>query len=97
MGFSWQVVEAAWARQGGRCAACGKKLSWDNRGEDDAWGAWEAHHKKPLVYGGSDMLRNCALLCMNVDNCHLYVGHDGDYHNYKVLYDTDLDYLYDGE
>ncbi|MBI2831267.1 MAG: HNH endonuclease [Chloroflexi bacterium] len=93
MGFPYYIVEQAWERQGGRCAYCGKKLSWDNRGRDDAWGAWEPHHKKPLEYGGTDYLRNCAILCINVDNCHLYCGHGGDFRQRIVLYDDELPYL----
>ena len=96
MGFPDEVVEQAWERQAGRCAYCGKKLSWWNRGQDDAWGAWEPHHKKPLADGGTDYLRNLAVLCINVQNCHLAFGHGGDYKRRIILYDDDLPHLYDG-
>ncbi len=89
MGFPRKVVDAAWARQGGRCAACGKRLTKKNRGLN-APGAWETHHRRPVEKGGSDSLRNCVLLCSTGRNCHLEVGHGGDYHRAVVLSDSDL-------
>lgn len=49
-------------------------LSYDNRGKDGAWGAWEAHHKVSVVAGGSDTLSNCEILCMD---CHKKTGSYG--------------------
>jgi len=96
MAFSSEVIEQAWYRQGELCAGCGKRLAGENRYKGE-WGAWHPHHKKPLAWGGSDLLRNCAILCINPPNCHLNLGHDGDFRNYVQLYDSDLPYLYAGE
>ena len=96
MSFPFDVVEDAWYRQGGLCAHCGKVLVGENcsRGQR---GGWHPHHRKPRSYGGTDLLRNCVLLCINPPNCHLYIGHGGDYRQYAVIYDYDLPYLYAGE
>jgi ssDNA-binding Zn-finger/Zn-ribbon topoisomerase 1 len=95
MSFDYDVKWRAYERQGHRCAACGKALVWENEHRGDGWrGAWEAHHRRP---GGSDLLRNCLLLCSNYPNCHFNIGHEGNWHNRVVLYDYELDYLYDGE
>lgn len=94
--FSWDTIERAWDRQGGVCAGCGKTLVWANR-DYGTRGAWHAHHRKPVVYDGSDYLSNCVLLCVNPPNCHLYLGHGGDYANRVVLHDENLPYLYAGQ
>jgi hypothetical protein len=96
MGFSDDTVEKAWNRQNGLCAFCGKRLVYANRGKDDCRGAWEPHHKKPIQHGGTHLLRNCAILCINGDNCHLTIGHKGHYKNHNILYDDALEHLYDG-
>ena len=94
MVFEEYVIRRAFQRQGGRCAVCGKKLSWHNRGKDDRWGAWKTHPKKPSAYGGNSYLSNCVLLCINRQNCHLYVGHSGVIGKSFMLSDRDLSYLY---
>ena len=78
MAFSKNVVEAAWARAGGRCECervrcthgyfrCGKQLNRYARGLDNHPGGWEAHHKKAVANGGDDSLSNCEILCIR---CH---------------------------
>ena len=95
MSFDYNTKRQAYVRQGGRCAGCGKSLVWDHGHRGDGWrGAWEAHHRKP---GGSDLLRNCVLLCSNAPNCHFSVGHEGNWANRVMLYDEDLPHLYDGD
>jgi len=96
MAFSWDVIERAWDRQGGLCAGCGKTLVWDNK-DRGTRGAWQAHHRKPISYEGSDYLSNCVLLCINTPCCHLNIGHNGNYSNRVVLYDGDLPDLYAGQ
>jgi len=96
MGFSVLTKELACDRQGGLCAYCGKQLVWENQNKGMK-GAWHAHHKKPLAWDGSDLLHNCAILCINEPHCHLRRGHGGDYGNYVQLYDYELPYLYAGE
>ena len=78
MAFSDTTVLAAWQRAGGRCecgrsncghglSRCGKVLNWYARGNDYAYGGWEAHHIVPVYRGGSDTLSNCQILCIP---CH---------------------------
>lgn len=93
--FRRYVEDEAWARQRGRCAACGKPLVYYNRG----WGgrgAYQPHHLRPRVYGGDDSVDNCVLLCIGVEDCHLHVGHGGNFRNYIVLHEEDLTYMYVG-
>ena len=94
MSFSNDVKWSAFLRQGRRCAGCGKHLVWENEHRGECRGAWEAHHRRP---GGSDLLRNCVLLCSNYPNCHFNRGHEGNWANSVTLYDDDLPYLYAGE
>ena len=85
MAFSKGTIEAAWKRAGGKCECrrkthshlyvrCNKTLSFDNRGKDGAWGAWEAHHITAVASGGSDVLSNCEILCIE---CHKNTGSYG--------------------
>lgn len=78
MAFSSSVIEAAWQRSGGKCECsrstcghgyrrCNKALSRYARGDDNASGGWEAHHKVSVESGGSDNLSNCEILCIS---CH---------------------------
>jgi len=74
MAFSDDVVAQAWRRSGGKCECTrtghghtgrhNKELSWENRGRESGWGAWEAHHTSS---SGGDGLSNCEILCWN---CH---------------------------
>ena len=85
MAFPLSVVEAAWRRSGGRCECqrsscghgywrCGKQLDWSARGNDYAYGGWEAHHKTAAAVGGPDTLSNCEILCIS---CHKNTGSYG--------------------
>ena len=85
MAFSKETIEAAWRRAGGKCECrrkthnhaygrCNKTLSFDNRGKDGVWGAWEAHHITAVSSGGSDTLSNCEILCIE---CHKNTGSYG--------------------
>ena len=85
MAFPLSVVEAAWRRSGGRCECqrstcghgywrCGKQLDWNARGNDYAYGGWEAHHKTAAAVGGPDTLSNCEILCIS---CHKNTGSYG--------------------
>ena len=75
MPFPLSVVEAAWARSGGRCEClrrfhgshrihrCTRFLTKDNwRGQGT--GAWEAAYGTAVEGGGSEALSNCEILCM---------------------------------
>lgn len=94
--FTTQVIKNAWIRQGGKCAACGKELTLDNRDRGEV-GAWHAHHRKPLSEGGGNTLRNCVILCINELNCHFNIGHGGlSTDHYEPLSDFELPYLYSG-
>ena len=76
MTFSEDVIDKAWQRQEGRCAACDRLMVRQNRNKRGTRGAWQAHHRKPLKDGGTNYLSNCVLLHIK---CHLSDGHDGDY------------------
>jgi hypothetical protein len=75
--FPDQMVKAAWRRQGGRCARCGRWLIWSHRDRDSGTGAWQSHHRIPEDQGGRTTLANCVLFCSGVGNCHFNVGHGG--------------------
>ena len=78
MAFPQSVVDAAWARAGGKCECprvthdhgqtrCNKALVKANRGREGI-GAWEANHRRRVESGGDDTLSNCEILCWNP--CH---------------------------
>jgi putative FmdB family regulatory protein len=75
--FPDHVIEAAWRRQGGRCAGCGRWLIRPHRDRDSGTGAWESHHRIPVDQGGSSLLANCVLFCSGVADCHFNRGHGG--------------------
>jgi len=81
MAFSNKTVAEAFQRAGGKCecrrSACGhyircnKTIVWNQRGNDNAAGGWEAHHKVAVAAGGTDSLSNCEILCIK---CHKNTG-----------------------
>jgi hypothetical protein len=85
--FPEEIVEKAWERQGGRCAFCGVDLNDVH---------WDAHHRRRLSQG-TDTLRNCVLFCRSGANCHLRIGHDGDFRRYPHRPDYDLPFLHFGK
>jgi 5-methylcytosine-specific restriction endonuclease McrA len=92
--FPDAVVKAAWRRQGGLCAQCGRLLIWANRDRDSGTGAWQKHHRIPIDQGGSSDLKNCVLFCSGVANCHFNIGHGGiGWNHYSPLEDSGLLYL----
>lgn len=90
MPFPRTIKEAAFDRQRGRCAMCGKNLCWENYLKKGR-GAWQAHH-----INGKNLdhrLRNCACLCVNQpERCH-YRAHEGDYGGDWILASTFFPYL----
>jgi 5-methylcytosine-specific restriction endonuclease McrA len=85
MRFDYNVTKAAYIRQRGRCAKCGKYLNMiyeDGRGHE---GAWTAHALMPLDEGGSNKAHNCVILCITEPDCHLNVAHEGDPHKHVFL------------
>ena len=82
MQFPETIAKLRFKRQKGKCAVCGKDLVWVNRDKGDR-GAWHAHH----IDGDkrNTNLSNCACLCINEPkNCHLNVGHSGDFQSGKL-------------
>ncbi len=64
MQFDYSAKNAAFVRQHGHCAKCGKYLNMvyeDRRGYE---GAWTAHDLVPLEEGGSNKAHNCVILCI---------------------------------
>jgi hypothetical protein len=77
MRFDYSAKNAAFVRQHGRCAKCGKYLNMiceDRRGHE---GAWTAHDLVPLDEGGSNKAHNCVILCITDPDCHLSFAHGG--------------------
>lgn len=82
MTFDDDVIDRAWDRAKNQCECCRKELVWSNRGRIGR-GSWEAHHRKPKSHGGTNYLGNCVILCTGGrENCHLNVGHGGDYNQH---------------
>ncbi len=75
--FTDEVVKAAWDRQGGRCAKCGRWLVWAQRGRDSVTGAWESHNMNRPGHEGSGELADCVILCAGIADCHFNEGHGG--------------------
>ena len=95
-GFPEQVVRAAWRRQGGRCASCGRWLIWSHRGRDSGIGAWQSHHRIPEDQGGISACANCMIFCSGAANCHFNTGHGGiGWTHYAPLDDSVLLFLFD--
>jgi 5-methylcytosine-specific restriction endonuclease McrA len=95
--FLEEVVKAAWRRQGGLCANCGRLLIWTNRDRDSGTGAWQSHHRTPRDQGGSSNVKNCVLFCSGIANCHFNIGHGGiGWNHYSQLEDSGLPYLRHG-
>jgi hypothetical protein len=85
MRFDYSAKNAAFVRQHGHCAKCGKYLNMvyeDRRGYD---GAWTAHDLVPLEEGGSSKAHNCVILCITEPDCHLSFAHGGDLHQRVFL------------
>ncbi len=92
--FPNDALRAAWRRQGGLCAQCGRLLIWANRNRDSGIGAWQSHHRIPRSQGGTSDLKNCVLFCSGAGNCHFNIGHGGiGWDHYSVLEDDKLTYL----
>jgi hypothetical protein len=78
MKFEYSTKNAAFVRQHGHCAKCGKYLNMvheDRRGHE---GAWTAHDLVPLDEGGSNKAHNCVILCITDPDCHLNFAHGGN-------------------
>jgi hypothetical protein len=75
--FSNDVVKAAWDRQGGRCAKCGRWLIWKSRDRHGGTGAWRPHPLTPEGQGGNAGVANCVIFCSGIADCHLNIGHGG--------------------
>lgn len=73
--FNCSVKNAAFIRQGHRCAKCGKRLEWAFEDDPRREGGWTAH---ALDDGGSNRAFNCVLLCITEPGCHLSYAHAVD-------------------
>ena len=91
--FPDDTRKKVWRRQSGKCAACGKHLTWENL-EMGQKGAWHPHHRVWEKKGGSISPRNCVILCINpAGGCHLTVAHGGDWQKHPTLDNKRLKYL----
>jgi hypothetical protein len=82
MNFNYSVRNAAYIRQGQRCAKCGKNLDWPSEDNPQHERAWTAH---ALEEGGSNRAFNCVLLCITDPDCHLNYAHGGTPNQLVVL------------
>jgi hypothetical protein len=82
MNFNYSVRNAAYIRQGQRCAKCGKNLDWPSEDNPQHERAWTAH---ALDEGGSNRAFNCVLLCTTDPDCHLNYAHGGTPNQLVVL------------
>ena len=98
MEFADGVIRAAWERQGGRCAKCGRWLVWARRGRESVTGAWQPHHKNPGDQEKRDALANCIIFCSGMADCHFNEGHGGvNWSHHASLDDSTLLFLHTGE
>lgn len=98
MEFADGVVKAAWDRQGGRCAKCGRWLIWAQRGRESMTGAWQPHHKNPDDKDKAKALANCIIFCSGMADCHFKEGHGGvNWTHHASLDDSRLLFLHAGE
>ena len=74
MNFNSSVKNAAYIRQGHRCAKCGKQLELPFEDDPRHEGSWTAH---ALEERGANRAFNCVLLCITEPNCHLKHAHGG--------------------
>jgi hypothetical protein len=82
MNFNYSVRNAAYIRQGQRCAKCGKNLDWPSEDNPQHERSWTAH---ALDEGGSNRAFNCVLLCTTDPDCHLNYAHGGTPNQLVVL------------
>lgn len=80
-----------YTRQKEKCAGCGKKLIWENRDKGDT-GAWHAHHMDKNE--DNNKSTNIACLCINPPNCHLEIGHSGDFESGELATTDDLPWFH---
>ncbi len=78
MQFNYNAKNAAYVRQHGRCAKCGKHFNMLFEDKEGYEGSWTGHDLMPLEEGGSNRAYNCVLLCITKPNCHLNFAHGGD-------------------
>jgi hypothetical protein len=96
--FTKVVIKAAWDRQGGRCAKCGRWLVWAQRGRDSVTGAWEPHNMNRAEQDGNIGLADCVILCAGFADCHFNEGHGGiDWSHHACLEDSALLFFSAGE
>ena len=98
MEFADGVVKAAWDRQGGRCAKCGRWLIWAQRGRESMTGAWHPHYKDPEDQEKRNALADCIIFCSGTADCHFNEGHGGmNWSHCASLDDSMLLFLHAGE
>lgn len=78
MEFDYNTKNAAYVRQHGHCAKCGKYLNLILEDKPGFEGAWTAHDLVSLSEGGSSKAHNCVILCISRPDCHLNFAHGGD-------------------
>ena len=78
MEFAYSAKNAAYVRQDGRCAKCGKYLNLLFEDKEQYQGSWTAHALMPLEEGRSNRAYNCVILCIAEPDCHLNFAHGGD-------------------
>lgn len=91
--FSESTKQSALCRQCFLCGSCGEHIaSVDSTGQSAHFygEAAQAHHIRPIRFGGTSSLENCVILCQS---CHYSAHEGGSYRTGTVIGDTD-DYPY---
>ena len=89
--FTETTKEDALKRQGNRCASCGAKITaLGNQGvaQHEYGEGAQAHHMKPVQYGGSAATGNCVIICQS---CH-YNVHEGGRYRSSTITSSRADY-----
>lgn len=89
--FSLATQQQALARQKFLCASCGTQIFDLGRAgmADHRYGEGaQAHHVRPVKFGGQATVDNCVILC---DACH-YSVHEGGNYRFGTVVGTESDY-----
>lgn len=65
MPFSNEDVNYVYDKNDGYCYYCGKRLSFQNYGENGKRGSWQIDHSRAKARGGSNYRRNLVPACIH--------------------------------
>ena len=91
--FTRRTQELALRRQQSLCGSCGTpivKLGNAGREQHRFGEAAQAHHIKPIKFGGTNRVDNCIVVC---ESCH-YSVHEGGNYRFGTVAGTPDDFPY---